>query len=380
WFLLPFGSSNDDAEPVQLRPDEKIHVSDLRIFVVNEMGFGLMVEASSKSQLPLFLQMYFKKWRWFDEDEKKSLCFQSFRCFDTFWASWATKRKDGYKLDNQMKQYSNREKCQPKQKIKTLQTHQLRYYSKQKMITNQDSGGILPPITTVFTNNLHHQPPSSTTTPHHLPGFITLPLPTQSSPKTTTQESELAADIDRAIHNIPDAVATATRPTTVNNPISRTVSDTTYKKRPTRRHPLRRTVSDTVTLPPIKKRKRKICSSLSSRNNNLECLDREDSPQTKRLKKMEAMVTERQQRCQNLRGESDVVQAGDDNPSQSQAIVEPVKGGEECVGFKQLDEGEEECIRFKRLDDGALRVKMRCSCRKHFEILHNQIGCFYRLI
>ena len=44
------------------------------------------------------------------------------------------------------------------------------------------------------------------------------------------------------------------------------------------------------------------------------------------------------------------------------------------------DQDIEDCVEFKRLADGSLRIQMSCSCAKRFEILHNQIGCFYRLI
>ncbi|KAI3774356.1 hypothetical protein L1987_48908 [Smallanthus sonchifolius] len=215
---------------------------------------------------------------------------------------------------------------------------------------DQDSRGFLPPSTTVCTHELHRQPPLTSTTPtvtnpHHLPGFTTLPLPqtTSNDVSCISQESDLAAALDRAIFKIRDAVAAATTVDT-RNPIRRTKSDTTssaYRKHQTRRNPLRRTISDVITSPATGTRK--ACSSPRSRNTVPESSNREESLRNK-------------------------------------AIVEHDEGREECVGFKRLDECDEECIGFNRLDDGALRIQMRCSCRKHFEILHNHIGCFYRLI
>ncbi|KAI3803984.1 hypothetical protein L1987_32150 [Smallanthus sonchifolius] len=227
---------------------------------------------------------------------------------------------------------------------------------------DQDSGGFLPPSTTPTGTN-----------PHHLPGFTTLPLPkTTSDVSCISQESDLAAVIDRAIFNIRDAVAAATIVDT-GNPIRRTKSDTTastYRKHQTRRNPLRRTVSDVITSP---------ATGTRSRNKVPESSHRDESPRNKRLKKMEEMVNEIEQRCRDLRRESEVKEnVEDDNPCE--ATVEGDEGREECVGFKRLDECDEECVGFNRLDDGALRIQMRCSCRKHFEILHNHIGCFYRLI
>ncbi|MFS7978616.1 hypothetical protein Hanom_Chr10g00917541 [Helianthus anomalus] len=201
------------------------------------------------------------------------------------------------------------------------------------IISNQDSGGFLPPVTTVFTNNLHHhQPPSS----------------------STTQES---ATTDRAICKIRDVVTAAT----YKNP----------RRNRTRRNSIRWTAFG----------KRKISPSTCARNSGSETLDPEDGPKIKRLRKMEETATTIEQRYRDFSHESEVKVkeiAGEDNPSEGN--TEADKGGEKCVGLKQVDQGEGERIGFKRLDDGALRIQMHCSCRKRFEILHNHIGCFYRLI
>ncbi|KAL8188881.1 hypothetical protein R6Q57_029636 [Mikania cordata] len=265
------------------------------------------------------------------------------------------------------------------------------------MSSDQDSRGFLPP-TTATNHQLHRLPPSSST--HHLPGFTSLCLP-QTSPATTkttscvSHESELATAIDRALLKIRDAVAASTTAVT-HNPVRRRKSDPTssaYQKRPTttaRRHLLSRKVSDSISSPETETRK--VCQSPRSRITVSETSNRGETPENKRLKKMEKMVTDIKQRCRDLRRESKVQEVfGEDDLSEANEEHKEVreqfvglkrldKCGKECFGFKRLVECDEECVGFKRLVDGALRIKMRCSCHKHFEILHNHIGCFYRLI
>ncbi|XP_023742625.1 uncharacterized protein LOC111890771 [Lactuca sativa] len=249
------------------------------------------------------------------------------------------------------------------------------------MNSDQETSGFLPPTKTGFTDELRRQPSSSTTnltgnTPHHLPGFTKLSIPPTD---TTTLDPHLAAANGRAIFTIPatsfrDAVA-ATPAVDTHNAISPTVSDivtspdqehttttttttsTPQKARePPRRNPLRRTLSDTISTV-----RKPITPAPASSN-------RSESPQFKRLKKTEEMVTDIANRCWEVRGKIGVSEEDVEDGNPSEAIVE-----------QEEEEVRGEFVRIRRLDDGNLNIKLSCSCGNCFEFLRNRIGCFYRL-
>ncbi|CAH1418746.1 unnamed protein product [Lactuca virosa] len=248
------------------------------------------------------------------------------------------------------------------------------------MNSDQETSGFLPPTNTGFTDELRHQPSSSTTTltgntPHHLPGFTKLNIPPTD---TTTPDPHLAAANGRPIFTIPatsfrDAVA-ATPAVDAHNAISPTVSDivtspdqehtttttttsTPQKARePPRRNPLRRTLSDTISTV-----RKPITPAPASSN-------RSESPQFKRLKKTDEMVSEIENRCWEVRGKIGESKEDVEDGNPSEAIVE-----------QEEEEVRGEFVRFRRLEDGNLNIKLSCSCGNCFEFLRNRIGCFYRL-
>ncbi|GJW19156.1 hypothetical protein Tco_0026592 [Tanacetum coccineum] len=205
------------------------------------------------------------------------------------------------------------------------------------MSNDQNTHGFLPapPTTTITTNELNHQ----------------------QEPPSITQESQLDAAVGRAILSIRNAVAA------VNNSPILTPSLNNNQDQP----------SKTITVPRKTRRRRPFHRTTIS--------DKKECPQIKRLRKMEEMVTEIEQKCSEFTRESGEVLTQelehdgdhDENQNVNEAKVE--QDGEE-----KEDEDIEDCVEFKRLDDGSLRIQLSCSCTKRFEILHNKIGCFYRLI
>ncbi|GJV82206.1 hypothetical protein Tco_1518076 [Tanacetum coccineum] len=269
-------------------------------------------------------------------------------------------------------------------------------------IDNQDPHNYQPP-------NIHHQPSSPATSNHHLHGSTTLHLPqtpsSSSSPTTnttetsTTPESLIAAAIGRAISNIKstsfqDALTTTT--TTTNDRLARQLSDatssvtqylstTTPPKIPmqnvlrhantdmitnerqeqpharTRSHkPIRRAISDAVEYhhqqPPQKTRTpppRVSSSPMATPESSVG----KRSPQLEKMKKIEDMVKEIEQRC------FDIISQDEDD------IPDPPKPKEQ-----------EECVGVDRLKNGDLRFVLSCACGKRFEMLLKNNGyCFYRL-
>ncbi|PWA50249.1 hypothetical protein CTI12_AA469020 [Artemisia annua] len=88
---------------------------------------------------------------------------------------------------------------------------------------------------------------------------------------------------------------------------------------------------------------------------------------------MEEIVSEIEQKCSEFTRESEEVMTQEqeqrDGDGDDENVIE--------TNVEHDEEDKEESVEFKRLDDGSLRIQMSCSCAKRFEILHNQIGCFY---
>nr|GEX06459.1 hypothetical protein [Tanacetum cinerariifolium] len=83
------------------------------------------------------------------------------------------------------------------------------------------------------------------------------------------------------------------------------------------------------------------------------------SPHFEKMKKIEDMIKEIEQRCVDIITQDDQVQ--DENP------IPKTEGQDECVGVE-------------RLKNGDLRFDLGCSCGKHFELLLKNNGyCFHRL-
>ncbi|PWA75914.1 hypothetical protein CTI12_AA237760 [Artemisia annua] len=243
--------------------------------------------------------------------------------------------------------------------------------------------------------NNHHQPSSPATSNHHLHGFTT---PPSSSP-----ESLMGAVLGRAISNskstsFQDALTTTT--TTNNNQLARLCSDAntssftqylsatttppkipmqnvlrrantdmiTYERQEqpdarTRSHqPIRRALSDAAEYhyqqPPQKTRTPPSRVS-SSPIATPESSAGKRSPQLEKMKKIEDMVKEIEQRCLDIINQDEQVEE----------IPDPPKPKEQ-----------EECVGVERLKNGDLRFVLSCACGKRFEMLLKNNGyCFYRL-
>nr|XP_043626288.1 uncharacterized protein LOC122597784 [Erigeron canadensis] len=105
---------------------------------------------------------------------------------------------------------------------------------------------------------------------------------------------------------------------------------------------------------------------------NLDPSHQEMSPRIKRMKKMEEMVKEMENKCLEFKTEceSQLTTTTKDstlNINSSQEIVEQ-------------GDVKEESVRFKRQNDGSTSIRLSCSCGKSFEMLHNHSGSFYRLM
>ncbi|KAK1438139.1 hypothetical protein QVD17_03942 [Tagetes erecta] len=195
------------------------------------------------------------------------------------------------------------------------------------------------PSTTTGTGELHRQPSSSSQNNHSLPHT---PSPIQPSP-IETPGSMLAAALSRVLFNIPGQ-----DPST--NTLLRTLSDANSSANHTtttnipRNNPLSRSIQPRKTP--------KVSSSPQSSSGK-------QSPQSEKLRKIEDMVREIENRCKEIMSKEEQVEE-DTNPNQPQE--------------------QDECVGVERLKNGDLRFELCCSCGNNFEMLIENNGyCFYRL-